>query len=182
VNRTSGSDELLKENPGDMITGTNGWNCGGNLRWDPTEGALVMQVGAPHYDVDGSVVEGWFEGQIRGRYIKSRFGVEPAQAAGNARLEVVYTDGEVKVATIAAKYDVTSDSLTFNAYGFTYSAPVLKLTFKSESNESTKTSATRQEVAKPSTTKKSKRTITCIKSGKSERFTGSKCPKGFKRA
>lgn len=182
VNRTSGSDELLKENPGDMITGTNGWNCGGNLRWDPTEGALVMQVGAPHYDVDGSVVEGWFEGQIRGRYIKSRFGVEPAQAAGNARLEVVYTDGEVKVATIAAKYDVTSDSLTFNAYGFTYSAPVLKLTFKSESNESTKTSATRQEVAKPSTTKKSKRSITCIKSGKSERFTGSKCPKGFKRA
>jgi hypothetical protein len=188
VSRPSGNDELLRVNPGDMITGTNGWNCGGNLRWDPSEGALVMQVGAPHYDVDGSVVDGWFEGSIRGRYIKSRFGIEPTQAAGNARLEVVYTDGEVKVATISATYDSSSDVVSFNAFGFTYSAPVLKLTFgKKATSLETESAASKPISEIPSkgqsaSKAKTKKAVSCVKSGKVKKFNSNKCPKGYKRA
>ena len=182
VSRPWGADELLKENPADMITGTNGWNCGGNLSWDPRENALVMQVGAPHYDIDGSVVDGWFEGAIRGRYVKARFGIEPSQAAGNARLEVVYTDGNVKVATISAKYDATNDIINFNANGFTYSSPQLKLTFGEKKSE-----VALEEVEPKATTQvavSKKKSITCLKGVKKRTISGvkPKCPKGFKRA
>ena len=186
VDRPWGADELLRVNPADVITGTNGWNCGGTLRWDPTESALVMEVGAPHYDVDGSVVEGWFEGSIRGRYVKSRFGITPEQAAGNARLEVVYTDGEVKIATISAKYDSASDIITFNSNGFTYSAPTLKLTFGKKPSEVAPTNAgnTAQENEEPisEVIKKSEKKITCIKGNKSKKLSAKKCPKGYKKA
>ena len=186
VNRPAWKDELLLENPADMITGTNGWNCGGNLQWDPAEGALVMQVGAPHYDVDGSVVEGWFEGEIRGRYIKSRFGIEPSQAAGNARLEVVYAEGEVKVATISAKYDSSADVVSFNAFGFTYSAPVLKLTFGDKPKKSAEATTTQTTPTTPTletiTPTKKKSSTNCIKSGAVKKVKAKKCPKGYKRA
>lgn len=177
VDRPWGSDELLRENPGDMITGTNGWNCGGNLRWDPVERALVMEVGAPHYDVDGSLVEGWFEGSIRGRYIKSRFGINPAEAAGNARLEVVYTDGQAKIATISASYDEKSDVLAFNANGFTYSSPKLKLTFGEKKTQSTEQPST--VISSKSEAKTTK--ISCVKLGKVKKFASKKCPKGYKK-
>lgn len=161
-------DPLLAANPGDMIAGTNGWNCGGNMRWDPNEVALVMEVGAPHYDLDGSVIEGWYEGAIRGRYITSRFGIKPELAAGNARLEVVYTSGEVKVATITAKYDAASDWLYLNGYGFTYSAPKLMIKF-------TKTKA--------SVSPQAKKTIICIKGKVTKKVTALKpvCPTGYKK-
>ena len=187
VNRPSGNDELLRQNPGDMITGTNGWNCGGNLSWDPQEGALVMQVGAPHFDVDGSVVEGWFEGEIRGRYVKSRFGIEPERAAGNARLEVIYTEGEPKVATISATYTSTTDILKFTAFGFTYSAPKLKLTFgekpapASSASQGQSNTTTNPSVVSPAT-KLKKKAISCVKNGKIKKVKADKCPKGFKRA
>jgi hypothetical protein len=161
-----------------MITGTNGWNCGGNLRWDPVERALVMEVGAPHYDVDGSLVEGWFEGSIRGRYIKSRFGINPAEAAGNARLEVVYTDGQAKIATISATYDEKSDVLSFNANGFTYSSPRLKLTFGEKKSQSVEQLTTVNSPKSEITAKK----ISCVKSGKVKKFASKNCPRGYRKA
>ena len=160
------NDPLLAVNPGDMIAGTNGWNCGGNMYWDNYEQALVMAVGAPHFDVDGSVVEGWYEGAIRGRYITSRFGIKPSQAAGSARLEIVYTDGQRKVATITAKYDSKTDLLYLKGYGFTYSSPKLMVKF-----------------GKPIATVTVKRTITCVKGKTSKKVTAVKpvCPKGYKK-
>jgi hypothetical protein len=160
------SDPLLAVNPGDMIAGTNGWNCGGNMYWDSYEEALVMSVGAPHFDVDGSLVEGWYEGAIRGRYVTSRFGIKPEQAAGSARLEIVYTDGQRKVATITAKYDSATDWLYLKGYGFTYSTPKLMVKFD-----------------KPKATVTVKKTITCVKGKTSKKVTAVKpvCPKGYKK-
>jgi len=159
-------DPLLAKNPGDMIAGTNGWNCGGNMYWDSYEQALVMLVGAPHFDVDGTVVEGWYEGAIRGRYVTSRFGIQPAQAAGNARLEIVYADGQRKVATITARYDSTTDWLYLKGYGFTYSSPQLMIKF-----------------GKPIAAVAVKKTITCVKGKTSKKVTAVKpvCPKGYKK-
>ena len=160
------NDSLLAINPGDMIAGTNGWNCGGNMSWDSQEQALVMYVGAPHFDVDGSVIEGWYEGAIRGRYITSRFGIKPAQAAGSARLEIVYNDGQRKVATITTKYDSATDWLYLKGYGFTYSSPKLMVKFE-----------------KPVATIALKKSITCIKGKTTKKVTAVKpvCPTGFKK-
>ena len=168
------NDPLLAVNPGDMIAGTNGWNCGGNMYWDSYEEALVMAVGAPHYDVDGTVVEGWYEGAIRGRYVTSRFGIKPSQAAGNARLEIVYADGQRKVATITAKYDSATDWLYLKGYGFTYSSPRLMVKFEKPA-----------EVVpvKPPAKVTVKKTITCVKGKISKKVTAIKpvCPTGYKK-
>ena len=168
------SDPLLAVNPGDMIAGTNGWNCGGNMYWDGSEQALVMSVGAPHYDIDGTVVDGWYEGAIRGRYITSRFGIKPQQAAGSARLEIVYADGERKVATISTKYDSATDWLYLKGYGFTYSSPKLMVKFEKPAEV--------VEV-KPVATVAVKKSITCIKGKATKKVTAIKpvCPKGYKK-
>ena len=167
-------DPLLAVNPGDMIAGTNGWNCGGNMYWDGYEQALVMAVGAPHFDVDGTLVEGWYEGAIRGRYVTSRFGIKPSQAAGNARLEIVYADGQRKVATITAKYDSATDWLYLKGYGFTYSSPRLMVKFEKPA-----------EVVqvKPPAKVTVKKTITCVKGKISKKVTAVKpvCPTGYKK-
>jgi len=168
------NDPLLAVNPGDMIAGTNGWNCGGNMYWDGSEQALVMSVGAPHYDIDGTVVDGWYEGAIRGRYITSRFGIKPQQAAGSARLEIVYADGERKVATISTKYDSATDWLYLKGYGFTYSSPKLMVKFEKPAEV--------VEV-KPVATVAVKKSITCIKGKATKKVTAIKpvCPKGYKK-
>ena len=159
-------DPLLAANPGDMIAGTNGWNCGGSMYWDSYENALVMSVGSPHFDVDGTIVEGWYEGAIRGRYITSRFGIQPSQAAGSARLEIVYTDGQRKVATITARYDSATDWLYLKGYGFTYSSPKLMVKFD-----------------KPLASVTVKKSITCVKGKTTKKVTAVKpvCPKGYKK-
>jgi len=160
------NDPLLAANPGDMIAGTNGWNCGGNMYWDSQEEALIMGVGAPHFDVDGTVVEGWYEGAIRGRYITARFGIKPTQAAGSARLEIVYDNGQRKVATITAKYDSATDWLYLKGYGFTYSSPKLMVKFD-----------------KPLASTTVKQTITCVKGKTTKKVTAVKpvCPVGYKK-
>jgi hypothetical protein len=172
------SDPLLAVNPGDMIAGTNGWNCGGNMYWDANEVALVMSVGAPHYDLDGSVIQGWYEGAIRGRYITARFGIKPQLAAGSARLEVVYTSGEIKVATITAKYDAASDWLYLNGYGFSYSAPKLMVKFAKPVEEI----ASITEIT-PAKVLPKKKTITCVKGKTVKKVTALKpaCPTGYKK-
>lgn len=158
------NDAWLADHPGDMITGTNGWNCGGTMSWDPNQGGLVMEVGSPHYDPNGEVVEGWFEGAIRGRYVTARFGIKPQIAAGNARLEIVYSNGEKKVATITAKYDAATDWIYLKGYGFTYSNPQLIVKFGQASN--------------------AKQTILCVRGKLTKKVTAAKpaCPAGYKKA
>jgi hypothetical protein len=175
------NDPYLAKNPGDLIAATNGWNCGGLLLWDESESALVMQVGAPHYDVDGSVIEGWYEGQIRGRYLIARYGVTPALAAGRARLEVTYQNGEVKVATLTASYDSATDWIIFRGYGFTYSAPKLILRFEKDATpvvEPTPPPATPVALPKAKTI-----VIKCVKGKVVKKVSGvkPKCPAGFKK-
>lgn len=158
-------DTYLAQNPADLMGASNGWNCGGRIEWDGKERALVMQVGAPHYDVDGSVVEGWFEGKVRGRYLTARFGIKPEEASGNARLEIVYNNGEKKIATIVAQYNKNTDWVSLNGYGFTYSNPKLVIRFD-----------------KAPAPKKS--TITCKKGKVTKKVTALNptCPTGFKKA
>jgi len=147
-------DTWLAQHPGDMIAGSNGWNCGGRMVWDPVEHALIMQVGSPHYDPNGNVVEGWYEGAIRGRYLTKLFQINPQEAAGHARLEIVYNDGQTKVATITAEYDPGSDWLYLKGYGFTYSNPKLMVKFDVPKDISP---------VKTSTTPSINKSITCVK-------------------
>ena len=179
------NDSWLAEHPGDMMTGTNGWNCGGTMSWDQQQEALVMQVGSPHFDTNGEVIDGWFEGAIRGRYITARFGIKPQQAAGSARLEVVYTDGIKKVATITAKYDSATDWLYLKGYGFTYSSPQLLVKFEKPKEEVPSPvvtpSAKPTPIAIAATPMKS--SITCVKGKLVKKVTATKptCPSGYKK-
>ena len=183
------NDPLLAVNPGDMVAGTNGWNCGGSMYWDGQEQALVMSVGSPHFDIDGTVVEGWYEGAIRGRYITARFGIKPEQAAGNARLEIVYADGQRKTATISTKYDSATDWLYLKGYGFTYSSPKLMVKFDKPVEIVAVTpvvAAPVVEVAAPEKPKAAvivKKTITCVKGKTLKKVTAVKpvCPSGYKK-
>ena len=182
------NDPLLAANPGDMVAGTNGWNCGGNMYWDSQEQALVMSVGSPHFDVDGTVVEGWYEGAIRGRYITSRFGIKPEQAAGTARLEIVYTDGQRKTATITAKYDSTTDWLYLKGYGFTYSSPKLMVKFDkpveiAEAKPDVVAVKPLLTIEKSKPAVAAKKTITCTKGKTIKKVTATKptCPTGYKK-
>lgn len=156
-------DSWLATHPGDMITGTNGWNCGGTMYWDAEQGGLVMQVGSPHYDPNGEVVEGWFEGAIRGRYVNARFGIKPQFAAGSARLEIIYNNGEKKVATITAKYDAATDWIYLKGYGFTYSNPKLIVKFGNAT--------------------KAPQSIICVKGKVTKKVIGTNptCPAGYKQ-
>lgn len=174
-------DTWLAEHPGDMMTGTNGWNCGGVMRWDKEQEALVMQVGSPHYDPDGNVVDGWFEGAIRGRYITARYGIKPQFAAGSARLEIVYDNGEKKVATITTKYDPVSDWLYLRGYGFTYSNPKLLVRFDKPKEEVSAPVVTPTPVAIAAAP--IKRSITCVKGKLIKKVTSPKpvCPSGYKK-
>jgi hypothetical protein len=177
------NDPLLAVNPGDMIAGTNGWNCGGNMSWDSQEQALVMYVGSPHFDVDGTVIDGWYEGAIRGRYITSRFGIKPQQAAGSARLEIVYSDGQRKVATITSKYDSATDWLYLKGYGFTYSTPKLMVKFDKPAEVVEVIPAAPVAEVKPVATVAVKKSITCIKGKTTKTVTAVKpvCPTGYKK-
>ena len=176
----SNGDTYLAQNPADLMGASNGWNCGGRIEWDSKEKALVMQVGAPHYDVDGSVVEGWFEGKVRGRYLTARFGIKPEQASGNARLEIVYDNGNKKVATIVALYNKATDWVSLNGYGFTYSNPKLVIKFDAPVEDVKPVEPA--PAVKPVLPKKT--TISC-KKGKTVRKVSAvnpKCPAGFKKA
>lgn len=180
------SDTWLADHPGDMMTGTNGWNCGGTMTWDSQQRALVMQVGSPHYDVDGTVVDGWFEGAIRGRYITARYGIKPDAAAGVARLEIVYTDGEKKVATITAKYDAATDWLYLVGYGFTYSSPQLLIKFDKPAEAAPALTAEPIATVTPTPAAAApamKKSITCVKGKVIRKVTAvnPKCPTGYKQ-
>ena len=175
---------LVSENPtsqaADVVMGTNGWWCQSGIEWDSKARQLVVNVAAPHFYPDGSVVDGWLELKIRGRLAREWWGISPNEATGYAKVEVVYKDGTAKTATVTAKYVADKDWIDLRAYGFTYSSPAIKISMqKPETPQPIATPAPAPKASSPvvATTKK----ITCVK-GKSIKIVSTKtCPAGYKK-
>lgn len=156
--------------PGEVILGTNGWWCLGGIKWDAKERQITVEVAAPHYFEDGiTEVDGWLELKLKGALVKHWWGISPQDATGFARVELLYSDGSTKIATVSAKYISEFDWIDLRAYGFTYSNPVLKITLKSP------TAAKAKATAKAVTSK----TITCTKGKSVKKVQAKSCPKGY---
>jgi len=151
------------------VMGTNGWWCQLGIEWDAKERQLVVNVAAPHYYPDGSVVDGWLELKIRGRLAREWWGISPQEATGYAKVEVVYRDGTSKTATVSANYITDKDWIDLRAYGFTYSNPAVKI------------SMAKPEAVKPTTKAVTAKKITCVKGTTIKKVSAKTCPKGFKK-
>jgi hypothetical protein len=116
--------------PDDVILGTNGWWCLSDFRFDRDNQQIVVKVGNAHFDEFGNEIQGWMELKIKGNRARDWWGIDPAIAAGYAKVEVSYQDGTKKVASVSSSYDSKNDWINLRAYGFTYSSPQLAVSFK----------------------------------------------------
>ncbi len=165
--------------PDDVILGTNGWWCLSDFRFDRDSQQIVVKVGNVHFDEFGNEIQGWMELKIKGNRAREWWGIDPAIAAGYAKVEVSYQDGTKKIATVSAKYDPKNDWINLRAYGFTYSSPQLAVSFKDPNPQvvaPTPPAATKTVAAK-------KTSITCVKGKSTKKVTAvsPKCPAGFKK-
>jgi hypothetical protein len=156
--------------PDDVVLGTNGWWCLSDFRFDRDNQQIVVKVGNVHFDEFGNEIQGWMELKVKGNRARDWWGIDPAIAAGYAKVEVSYQDGTKKVATVSANYDAKNDWINLRAYGFTYSSPQLAVSFKAPAQ------ATKTVLVK-------KTTITCVKGKTTKKVTAvkPKCPAGYKK-
>ena len=158
-------NKTTETRPDDVILGTNGWWCLSDFRFDRETQQIIVKVGNAHFDEFGNEIQGWMELKVKGTRAREWWGINPAIAAGYAKVEISYADGTSKVATVTSKYDAKNDWINLRAYGFTYSTPQLAISFK-------------QPVVAPKKT-----TITCIKGKTTKKVTAvkPKCPSGYKK-
>ena len=136
--------------------------------------------------------------KVKGNRAREWWGIDPAIAAGYAKVEVSYQDGTKKTATVSSIYDAKNDWINLRAYGFTYSSPQLAVSFKGPAQEvkqpvptptPTVTATPTIEIAAPVATQTAKpalakkTTITCVKGKLTKKVTAVKptCPKGYKK-
>ncbi|MFM8842011.1 MAG: hypothetical protein ACKOFU_04770 [Actinomycetota bacterium] len=171
VSRYKYEYEKLKGSPPAGVFITENGGCFSRLEFDTERRIITVAVGAPHFDINGKVIEGWVQASIRGDVIRKAFNAEP-KTMNEALIQVSYADGTSKQATSSTKYIAESDKVEIRAYGFTFSAPTIKMTL-------------RPLVSKA--TKKGFSSITCVKGKIKKTFTAKApakpaCPKGWKKA
>jgi hypothetical protein len=171
VSRYKYEYEKLKGSPPAGVFITENGGCFSRLEFDTERRNITVAVGAPHFDINGKVIEGWVQASIRGDVIRKAFNAEP-KTMNEALIQVSYADGTSKQATSSTKYIAESDKVEIRAYGFTFSAPTIKMTLRPLSTKATK---------------KGLSSITCMKGRNEKTFTAKApakpaCPKGWKKA
>jgi hypothetical protein len=167
-------NKTTETRPDDVILGTNGWWCLNDFRFDRESQQIIVKVGNAHFDEFGNEIQGWMELKVKGTRAREWWGINPAIAAGYAKVQITYQDGTSKIATVTSQYDSKNDWINLRAYGFTYSTPQLAISFKQPEQ------APKQEI-KVAAPKKT--TITCVKGKTAKKVTAvkPKCPSGYKK-
>ncbi len=151
--------------------------------WNAEDATLDYKVAAPHYTPLGEEFKGLYQLKINGEFARCIYGFENAPIV--ATVSIVASDGAIKVATSTVSAD--SNWINFNAAGFTFSNPTIKVKLALADNVS-KTTPQKSEIA---TTPKTaagngipaKKIILCTKgkTTKTVKAVKPKCPKGYKK-
>lgn len=172
--------EKLKGSPPAGVFITENGGCFSRLVFEPERRMISVALGAPHFDVNGNVIEGWVQASIRGDVIRKAFSAEP-KTMNEALIEVTYSDGTNKNATSTTKYIPATDMVEIRAYGFTFSSPTIKMTLKPI--EEKKMSAPSKSTTPSKTTSSNTREVTCVKGNIKKKVVGAKpkCPPGYQK-
>ena len=180
--------EKLKGSPPAGVFITENGGCFSRLQFDTQRRIISVAMGAPHFDINGKVIEGWVQASIRGDVVRKAFNADP-KTMNEALIEVTYTDGTTKPATSSTKYVAETDKVEIRAYGFTFSAPTVKMTLRPvEAKKSTGSSSSSTSSSKSASSKNSKVSeITCKKGKQEKKVTAiapkkPACPKGWSKA
>jgi hypothetical protein len=124
-------------------------------RFDVATNTLRYEVAAPHYMPDGETLsKGRYSINMNTDFVKCLLGVDKVPT--QARVELIYPDGEASAATLAVKQDKNFLRLYYE--NFTFSNPTVAVKFPS--------------------------TLTCVKGkgkkAKTTKVVAFKCPKGWK--
>ena len=159
--------ESLKGSPPAGVFISENGGCFSRLQFDTQKRIISVAMGAPHFDIRGNVIEGWVEASIRGDVIRKAFNADP-KTMNEALIQVTYPNGTSKQATSTTKYVAKTDKVEIRAYGFTFSAPTIKMTLR------------------PVEAPKKRAEITCVKGKQQKTFYATapakpSCPKGWKK-
>jgi hypothetical protein len=128
--------------------------------WDKQSGTLSYRIASTHLDRNGNVNKGSYSLAISKKKADCLWNFDTAKAS--ATISITNSEGTQNIAVSSLRN--SKDWIYFDASGFTFSAPEIKVKLIDNS-------------AKPST-----KLITCIKGNKSKKVSGvsPKCPVGFK--
>ena len=175
--------DCLYKNGGDKgrILGFLNTNATAYVSGPPTfneqDQTLDYSVAAPHFAKDGSVFKGVYSIQLEANTARCMFGLQGVSL--KATLSITNDKGEVNVITSVAKED--AGWFNFQASGFTFSTPTIKLKLEALSPTTNVSSPSPTPAAqKPAVALKK---ITCVKGKTSKTVSGvnPKCPSGFKK-
>lgn len=150
--------------------------------YNSADQSLTYQVAAPHFTTDGSEFQGLYSLQIRADTARCIFNLSDAPV--KATVSVTSSDGVEQ--TVATSANLKDDFYYFQASGFHFSAPTIKLklvnteaTAINKVPEAKPTAAPNKSVASVSPV-----AIKCVKGKSIKKVVGinAKCPKGYKKA
>ena len=140
--------------------------------FDKESQSLDYKVASPHFNSKGEVFKGTYDLQIKSDVARCLYGFSNAPIS--AKISIISESGEANVATTVV--NEKDGWLRMAAYGFTFSAPTVKVKLTQESsNQNTSGSASASAPVKKS--------IICIKGKTSKKVTAvnPKCPTGYKK-
>ena len=143
--------------------------------YDAKDGSLNFEVGSPHLDSTGKVIQGVYSMVLSSKIAKCIWGSDLTNS--RATISIINDAGQTQVSTSALK--ALNDFYYFHISGFTYSTK--KISIRVEPTPIVTPTPTPTSSAAPVATQKAKK-ITCVKGKTKKVVSGVKpvCPKGYK--
>jgi hypothetical protein len=138
--------------------------------FDKENQSLDYKVASPHLTSKGEVFKGTYDLQIKSDVARCLYGFSNAPIS--AKISIISESGEANVATTVV--NEKDGWMKMAAYGFTFSAPTVKVKLTQEDAATTPAAATSPAI---------KKTLTCVKGKMTKKVTAikPKCPSGYKK-
>lgn len=148
--------------------------------FDKENQSLDYKVASPHFTSKGEVFKGTYDLQLKSDVARCLYGFSNAPIS--AKISIISESGEANVATTVV--NERDGWMRMAAYGFTFSAPTVKVQLTQEVAKPTATPLATPDV-KPSAIAAGplKKTIICTKGKVTKKVTAikPKCPSGYKK-